>query len=286
MRSFNIDHSITNRSEGSMKRYLAEIDKIPLLKMGEEVLLCRRVQQGDLAAMDKLVRANLRFVVSCSKKYEHMGLPISDLVSEGNMGLMTAAERFDESRGFKFISYAVWWIRQAMMMALSKHKRMIYLPQSMVRTTTEIRAWGDKLMQDLEREPTFEEIAREMDLDPNAQAFLLATGPSVSSLDNTVQAESGVHLWELLADRNCKGSDCLVLEESISIQVRGLLGLLNERERVVISAAFGLTGDLPRGCDDIGEMLRLTSERVRQIRDGALAKMKNRVRDRGILHAY
>lgn len=284
MRGLRIDNSITRRDEASLNKYLAEIDKLPLIRAEEEVMLGQKIRAGDKQAVERLVRANLRFVVSCAKKYQHMGLSLNDLVNEGNLGLIKAAELFDETRGFKFISYAVWWIRQSIMQALGMDTRMIRLPLSMIKASSEVRQAAYLMEQQLERMPTREEIASSMQIPEDSPALDHAFGWMVSSLDNSASADSDTQLWEILEDPNSQRSDELLLGEATTHKVSALLAVLSEREQRVLRSLFGLDGQHPMGLEDVGRSLGMTAERVRQLKNEALKRLRKTAEQKGIMY--
>lgn len=276
MKTLLIEPSITTKAEHSLKCYLNDISRIELISPEEEAVLARKMKEGDLAAKARLVQANLRFVVSCAKKYQHLGLPLGDLINEGNIGLLSAAQTFDETKGFRFISYAVWSIRQAMMMALSLNVRLIRLPMNIVRTNTELRLASDKLMQKLEREPTVEEMCEELCLDVDYTFVNYAFGKTVDSFDEEETEQGGRSLLSILPDESLGRSDQIVMEESNLIEIERILSVLTDREKIVLSAFYGLSEVMPRSLDEIGMKLNLSGERVRQLKDQALKKIRGK----------
>ncbi len=274
MSAIHIDQSITSRDEHSLQLYLNELDGMELISAAEEVSLARKIKAGDQAALQKLVKANLRFVVSCAKKYQRLGLPLADLVSEGNLGLIRAAQLFDESRGFKFISYAVWWIRQSMMMALSVNARMIRLPGNMVKATADIRKMADYLEQRLERMPTEEELRERLYVASDGFAMEYAFGRTVVSLDEPVKQEGGDELWSMMKDESLGQTDGLLMQQSASVDIDRLLSRLPDRERKIVEAFFGLGGGGAKTLEDISLELDISRERVRQLKNDALARLK------------
>lgn len=274
MRAIHIDQSITHRDEHSLQLYLNELDGMELITAAEEVVLAKKIKAGDQAALQKLVKANLRFVVSCAKKYQRLGLPLADLVSEGNMGLIKAAQLFDESRGFKFISYAVWWIRQSMMMALSNQARMIRLPGNMVKSTAEIRKTADQLEQLLERMPTEQEIKEVLYVAGDGFAMEYALGRTVVSLDEPVKQEGGDELWSMMKDESLGETDGMLMQQSASEDIDRLLSKLPDRERKIVEDFFGLGGSGAKTLEDISLELDISRERVRQLKNDALARLK------------
>ncbi len=280
MRGIQIDKLITAEGGRSLKTYLNELDSSQRISPEEEVMLAGKIRAGDKAALDKLTRANLLFVVSCAKKYQNKGLPLGDLIAEGNLGLIRAAQLYDESKGFKFISYAVWWIRQSIMMSLSYDSRTIRLPENIVRGGIEARRIAEQLEQQLQRPPTDEEILQQLYL-PGAEAALEhAFKGGVSSLDCAVSEESGSELWSMLPDPNAEGADQGMFLEGRTRQVKGLLSVLKERERQILWLYFGFSDGLPRTIEDIGEQLGVGSERVRQLKARALQVLRRKVAGR------
>lgn len=278
MRPIQIEQSITARNEHSLNRYLAELDKVELISVQEEIFLARKIREGDRAALDRLVKCNLRFVVSCAKKYQHLGMPLSDLINEGNLGLIKAAKLFDETKGFKFISYAVWWIRQAMMAALGNDGRMIRLPGNMIRATADIRKVAEGLEQRLERLPTSSEILEQVYIPNEELAMRYAFGRSVVSLDGPASSngDGEMELGQVLVDMSIPGADQELIGESVSSEVRGMLGVLGEREREIVVKFFGLEGE-PMRLEEIAESLGLTRERVRQLKLGAIVRIRHMI---------
>lgn len=277
MRSLVIEPSITAKTEHSLKCYLNDIAQIELINPTQEAELAKKMKEGDLAAKAKLIKANLRFVVSCAKKYQHMGLPLGDLINEGNIGLLNAANTFDETKGFRFISYAVWSIRQSIMMALSFNVRMIRLPMNMIRASSEVRQTTDKLAQLLEREPTAEEVCEELAVGLEVVQMNHAFNKAVDSLDANVEGKEGAHLWSFLEDESCGATDEIVMKESLVIEAKRILAILSEKERIILGAFYGLTETMPKSLDEIGAELQLSGERIRQLKDQALKKIKQKI---------
>lgn len=285
MRAIKIDQMITGREVDSLNRYLAELDKTELLTVEEEIALAKKVRNGDVAAFDRLVKCNLRFVVSVAKKYQRLGLPLSDLINEGNLGLMRAAKLFDETKGFKFISYAVWWIRQSMMAALGTDVRMIRLPGNMVTATANIRKVAERLEQQLERAPASFEIEEQLYIPNISIAMGYAFGKKVVSLDGPARADGDGDgdLCSVLADRECLPADHGLMGESMSVEVRRMLSILEGRERVIVSECFGLSGR-EKSLEEIAVDLGLTRERVRQLKLGALGKLRHALGKKNVVH--
>lgn len=275
MRQLKISKSITNRESQSLEKYLQEIGKVELIGPEEEVRLARLIKQGDQRALDRLTRANLRFVVSVSKQYQNQGLSLPDLINEGNLGLIKAAQRFDETRGFKFISYAVWWIRQSILQALAEQSRIVRLPLNKVGLTNRIQKAFSQLEQQFEREPSAEELAEllEMDLD-EVSASLSISSRHVSMDTPIAEGEDGT-LLDVLENPNAdKTDEELDHKQSLKTEIDRSLKTLTERQKEVICYFFGIGVDHPMSLEDIGERFNLTRERVRQIKDKAITKLR------------
>ncbi|MBB2150915.1 sigma-70 family RNA polymerase sigma factor [Pedobacter gandavensis] len=278
MRQLKIAPSITNRDSESIDKYLTDIGRIDLVNVDEELNLARRIKKGDKAALDKLVKTNLRFVVSVAKKYQNRGLQLADLISEGNLGLIKAAERFDDTKGFKFISFAVWWIRQSIMQALADQKRMIRLPGNQVLGIIKINKATDLLEQQLERLPTYEEISVATELSEDKVSDYLSSAPLSFSLDMTTNEESGYSLLDSLANTNVPNTDALMMTESLTEDLQRTLGVLPEREKWIITLFFGLDNHTALTLDDMVEVFNLSKERIRQLKDRALKTLRQNCR--------
>ncbi|EDM35739.1 RNA polymerase sigma-70 factor [Pedobacter sp. BAL39] len=278
MRQLKIGQSITNRETNSIDKYLTDIGRIGLLSVEEELGLARRIKKGDEAALDKLVKTNLRFVVSVAKKYQNKGLQLADLISEGNLGLIKAAQRFDDTKGFKFISFAVWWIRQSIMQALADQKRMIRLPGNQVLGIIKINKAADELEQVLERAPTYEELAMATEFSEAKVADYLDSAPLSYSLDMTTHEESDFSLMDTLVNENTPDTDELMMKESMSEDVRRSLSILPEREKWIIIFFFGLDNHTALTLDDMTDVFQLSKERIRQLKDRALKTLKTSCR--------
>ncbi|WP_316747480.1 RNA polymerase sigma factor RpoD/SigA [Pedobacter gandavensis] len=278
MRQLKIAPSITNRDSESIDKYLTDIGRIDLVNVEEELNLARRIKKGDKAALDKLVKTNLRFVVSVAKKYQNRGLQLADLISEGNLGLIKAAERFDDTKGFKFISFAVWWIRQSIMQALADQKRMIRLPGNQVLGIIKINKATDLLEQQLERLPTYEEISVVTELSEDKVSDYLSSAPLSFSLDMTTNEESGFSLLDSLANTNVPNTDALMMTESLREDLQRTLGVLPEREKWIITLFFGLDNHTALTLDDMVEVFNLSKERIRQLKDRALKTLRQNCR--------
>ena len=274
MRQIKITQNITRRTEESIESYLTQISKEHMITPDEEVDLAQRIHKGDQAALDKLVRANLRFVVSVAKLYQNQGLSLSDLISEGNVGLVKAAEKFDETRGFKFISYAVWWIRQSIMQALSEQARMVRLPGNQNNLIRQIRMIQNRFEQELNRPATIEEIAEELDVAPEKVRETMAANSRGVSLDSPLQDDEDGTLLDITPDTKLDATDSTLNNESLHIELDNLLRtMLKEREAQIIKETFGI--DCPeKSQEEVSQELGLTRERVRQIRERALLKIR------------
>ena len=267
MRQLKITKSITNRESQSLEKYLQEIGKVDLISPEEEVRLALRIREGDQLALDRLVKSNLRFVVSVAKQYQNQGLTLPDLINEGNLGLIKAALRFDETRGFKFISYAVWWIRQSILQSLAEQSRIVRLPLS--------KAY-QQLEQEFEREPTPQELADILDIGVEEITATMSAGFRHVSMDSPLSdAEDGT-LMDLMENPNAERTDeKLVHHESLRMEIERSLRTLTERQKEVVCYFFGIGVDHPLSLEDIGERFHLTRERVRQIKDKAITKLRS-----------
>ncbi len=275
MRQLKISKSITNRESESLEKYLQEIGKVELVGPEEEVRLAMLIRKGDQNALDKLTKANLRFVVSVAKQYQNQGLTLSDLINEGNLGLIKAAQRFDETRGFKFISYAVWWIRQSILQSLAEQSRIVRLPLNKVGLNSRISKVYSQLEQEFERQPTPEEIANVLDEDADEVAATMGVSAKHVSVDQPLSAGEDGTLIDLLENKNATGTDSiLVVTDSLNTEIERSLSTLSARQKEVILYFFGIGIDHPLSLEDIGERYSLTRERVRQIKDKALMKLR------------
>ena len=275
MRQLKITKSITNRESQSLEKYLQEIGKVELISPEEEVKLAIRIKHGDQAALEKLTKANLRFVVSVAKQYQNQGLTLPDLINEGNLGLIKAAQRFDETRGFKFISYAVWWIRQSILQALAEQSRIVRLPLNKVGLTNRISKAFSKLEQEFEREPTPEELAILLDMDVEEIAATLGVAARHVSMDQPLSDGEDNTLIDVLVNNNAVSTDNeLVFKASLKTEIDRSLSTLTERQKDVIRFFFGIGVDHALSLEDIGEHFNLTRERVRQIKDKAITKLR------------
>jgi len=275
MRQLKISKSITNRESQSLEKYLQEIGKVELIAPEEEVILALRIKNGDQRALDRLVKANLRFVVSVAKQYQNQGLTLPDLINEGNLGLIKAAIRFDETRGFKFISYAVWWIRQSVLQALAEQSRIVRLPLNKVGLTNRIGKAFHQLEQEFEREPTPEELANLLDLDIDEVTATLNVGTRHLSMDSPLSDSEDGTLIDIMINHNAEKTDRkLDYHESLKTEIERSMLALTERQKTVLCYFFGIGIDDALSLEDIGARFNLTRERVRQIKDKAITKLR------------
>ncbi|RPD46615.1 RNA polymerase sigma factor RpoD/SigA [Paracnuella aquatica] len=283
MRQLKITKSITNRESQSLEKYLQEIGKVDLVSPEEEVRLATLIKQGDQQALNRLTKANLRFVVSVAKQYQNQGLSLPDLINEGNLGLIKAAQRFDETRGFKFISYAVWWIRQSILQALAEQARIVRLPLNKVGLTNRIQKAFSQLEQEFEREPSAEELADLLNMDLEEVASSLGINARHVSMDTPLSEGEESTLLDVLENTNAEKTDNeLEYKQSLRIEINRSLQTLTERQKDVICYFFGIGVDHPLSLEDIGEKFNLTRERVRQIKDKAITKLKANSRTKAL----
>jgi len=286
MRQLKITNSITNRADKSLEKYLQDISKEEMITADEETRLTRLIREGDTLALDKMVKANLRFVVSVAKQYQHQGLPLTDLINEGNLGLIKAAKKFDETRGFKFISYAVWWIRQAILEALSDKARVIRIPLNQVGVLGKINKAYSKLEQDLGRAPSEEEIAHELDIPEHKVKETLKSSKNHVSYDAPVGGDDeNSTMIDLLSNGEALSTDYLTIDESLKVDIERSLGVLDPKCRDIIKLNYGIGYSHPKSLDEIGERYSLTRERVRQIKEKGLRKLRVESRSK-ILKQY
>ncbi len=285
MRQLKITQSITNRESQSLDKYLHEIGKVDLITAEEEVILAQKIREGDQAALERLTKTNLRFVVSVAKQYQNQGLTLGDLINEGNLGLIKAAKRFDETKGFKFISYAVWWIRQSILQAIAEQSRIVRLPLNQVGSLSKISKAFSKLEQEYEREPSPEELADILETTVDKVSDTLSNSGRHVSMDAPfVQGEENT-LLDVLENAD-PDTDSTLIDESLSEEIKRSLATLTEREREIIILFFGLSGaNHQLSLEEIGEKFNLTRERVRQIKDKALQRLRHTSRSR-ILKSY
>jgi len=286
MRQLKITKSITNRESQSLEKYLQEIGKVDLLTPEEEVDLAKRIKQGDQIALEKLTKANLRFVVSVAKQYQNQGLSLSDLINEGNLGLIKAAQRFDETRGFKFISYAVWWIRQSILQALAEQSRIVRLPLNKVGSLNKINKAFSELEQEYEREPSADELAESLEIPTEEVETTLGVAARHVSMDAPfVEGEDNSLLDVLENDGTPETDEALEYRESLRREIERSLNTLTDRQCDVIKLYFGIGVEHPMSLEDIGEKFGLTRERVRQIKDKAINKLRSASRSK-LLKSY
>jgi RNA polymerase primary sigma factor len=286
MRQLKITKQVTNRETASLDKYLQEIGRVELITAEEEVRLAQRIKKGDGEALERLTKANLRFVVSVAKQYQNQGLTLGDLINEGNLGLIKAAQRFDETRGFKFISYAVWWIRQSILQALAEQSRIVRLPLNKIGSINKINKTFSKLEQEFEREPSTEEIATAMEISVDDIKDAMRTSGRHISMDAPLAQGEDSTLIDVLGDDDQPHPDASLITESLRREVERALSTLTTREADVIRLYFGLAlGEQPMTLEEIGERFDLTRERVRQIKEKAIRRLKHTSRSK-ILKTY
>jgi len=285
MRQLKITKQVTNRDTPSLDKYLQEIGRVDLISPEEEVVLARRIRAGETEALRKLVKANLRFVVSVAKQYQNQGITLPDLINEGNLGLMKAAQRFDETRGFKFISYAVWWIRQAILQALAEQSRIVRLPVNKIGSINRINRAFAKLEQHYEREPSSQEIADLLEMVPEDVKDALKTNGRTISMDAPISNEEDNNMYDVLQSSETPSPDKNLINESLAYEIERALNTLSTRESKVLKLYFGLGLKHPYTLEEIGEELNLTRERVRQIKEKAIKRIQFTTRSR-ILKTY
>ena len=287
MRQLTISKSITNRDSQSLEKYLQEIGKVDLISAEEEVVLARKIREGDVEALEKLTSANLRFVVSVAKQYQNHHLSLNDLINEGNLGLVKAATKFDETRGFKFISYAVWWIRQSIIQALAEHSRLVRLPLNRLTSIAKLKKAFSELEQEFEREPSNEELANVLDLtaDEVERTIKMSTGHVSVNAPFNKEGEDG-SLLDVLVNKDAEVADQnMTYSNSLSIETERTLSILSERESEIVKMFFGINMTHAMKLEDIAEKFDITRERVRQIKDQAILKLRNNPKSK-LLKAY
>jgi len=285
MRQLKITKQVTNRETASLDKYLQEIGKVELITADMEVELAQRIKAGDQIALEKLTKANLRFVVSVAKQYQNQGLTLPDLINEGNLGLIKAARRFDETRGFKFISYAVWWIRQSILQALAEQSRIVRLPLNKIGSINKINKTFARLEQQTERPPSAEEIAKELDMTVTEVKESLKNAGRHVSMDAPLIEGEDSNLYDVLNSSESPNPDKTLLHESLRVEIERALETLTPREGDVVRLYFGLGDEHPMTLEEIGETFDLTRERVRQIKEKAIRRLKHTSRSR-ILKTY
>lgn len=280
MRQLKIAKNITNRETQSLDKYLQDISKMSMITAEEEVDLAQRIRAGDDMALEKLTTANLRFVVSVAKQYQNFGMTLGDLINEGNLGLIKAAKRFDETRGFKFISYAVWWIRQSIMQSLAEQSRIVRLPLNRVGALNKIQKTFSILEQQFQREPTAEELGEVMGISASEVAENQRNYSRHVSVDAPLQDGEDNSLLDLLSDKQNKLPDADLLVDSLKTEIRRVLSTLSARESEVIILYYGLDGNPPMTLEELGDKMRLTRERIRQIKEKATRRLKHSIKSR------
>lgn len=276
MRQLKITNHITQRDNYSLEKYLQEIAKEPLLSDEEEVALAKRVREGDPVALEKMVKANLRFVVSVAKQYQNQGLQLSDLINEGNLGLIKAAQKFDETRGFKFISYAVWWIRQSVLQALVEQSRIIRLPLNKIGSYNRITRAMFEFEQKFQREPSNEELEEILKINKKEINDIIRSAHKHVSMDAPISSdEEGENsLYDLIEDDDASGSHKEMMKESLKMEIRKAMAVLPRRDAEIVSCYFGLRGEIHMTLEEIGKKFNLTRERVRQIKERSLRRLR------------
>lgn len=282
MRQLKITKQITNRESESLEKYFQEIGKVDLITMEDEVELAKRIREGDQIALEKMIKANLRFVVSVAKQYQNNGLTLGDLINEGNLGLIKAAKRFDETRGFKFISYAVWWIRQSIMQALAEQSRIVRLPLNRVGSMNKISRTFSDLEQKFQREPTAEELANVLDLTVKEVSSAMRTSGRHLSIDAPFSQNEEGSLLDVLENDGEVTPDSSLMADSLRREVQRALSTLTQREAEVMSSYYGLNGTQAMSLEEIGEKFNLTRERVRQIKEKATRRLKHGSRSKAL----
>lgn len=285
MRQLKITKQVTNRETASLDKYLQEIGKVDLITADEEVELAQRIKAGDQRALEKLTKANLRFVVSVAKQYQNQGLTLPDLINEGNLGLIKAAQRFDETRGFKFISYAVWWIRQSILQAIAEQSRIVRLPLNQIGSINKISKESAKLEQELERAPSVEEIADLVDIPESKVAESIRISGKHVSVDAPISPDEDATMLDLFVPSDAPSTDHSLMQESLSKEIQRALSSLTKKERDIINMYYGIGYAHPYSLDEIADKYKLTRERVRQIKEKAIKKLKNGNRSKN-LKAY
>ena len=285
MRQLNITKQVTNRETASLDKYLHDIGKVELITAEEEVELARKIKDGDQAALEKLTKANLRFVVSVAKQYQNQGLSLPDLINEGNLGLIKADQRFDETRGFKFISYAVWWIRQSILQALAEQSRIVRLPLNKIGTINKINKAYAYLEQEYEREPRADEIAALLDITESEVKDSMRNSSRHLSMDASLTQDKDNNMYDVLKSEDSPTPDKGLLYESLKQEINRTISTLPQREADIIKLYFGLDSKHPMTLEEIGEKFELTRERVRQIKEKAIRRLKNQAKCKN-LKAY
>lgn len=274
MKSLSIRKQITNRETDSVDKYLRDINKYDLIDSSMEIELSKRIKNGDQLAVSKLIESNLRFVISVAKQYQNMGLEFEDLISEGNIGLIKAAQKFDEEKGFKFISYAVWWIRQSILKAIAEQSRVVYLPLNKINIITKINKSILFLERDLNREPSIDDISEYLNIDKQEVIDCLSFSNRHISMDKPIN-EEGDSLYEFYENFESVRPDNNMIDDSIKYNIQKVLSTLSSREKTILEKHYGLNGEIPLSLEELSEILDLTKERIRQIKQSSLLKIQN-----------
>ncbi|MCX7546742.1 RNA polymerase sigma factor RpoD/SigA [Xanthomarina sp. F1114] len=285
MRQLKITKQVTNRESKSLDKYLQDISKLPLITADEEVELAQRIREGDQLALDKLTTSNLRFVVSVAKQYQNQGLTLPDLINEGNAGLVKAAKRFDETRGFKFISYAVWWIRQAILQALAEQSRIVRLPLNKIGSINKINKAYSYLEQAHERPPSPEEIAKELEMTVSDVKQSLKNSGRHLSMDAPLKEGEDSSLYDVVKSGESPNPDRELMNDSLNLEVNRALNTLSQREADVVRLYYGINNEQPMSLEEIGETFGLTRERVRQIKEKGIRRLRHTSKNK-ILRTY
>ena len=273
MRQLKITQSITNRESTALEKYLQDISHEGLVSVEEEIELARKIKKGDIKALEKLTKANLRFVVSVAKQYQNQGLSLPDLINEGNLGLIKAAKKYDETRGFKFISYAVWWIRQSIMQAISEQSRIVRVPINQMGVIHKMRKVGQQFEQEYQRLPSIDEIAEQIDLPKEKIVEIMSTITKKISMDAPISTNDDGNLLDVLPNKNSPSADEDLLEEGLKKEIERLLVSLSEREQIILRGYFGIN-QREMSLEEIGEQTGLTRERVRQLKEKAIKRLR------------
>jgi len=282
MRQLKITKQVTNRESPSLDKYLHEIGKVQLITAEEEVALAKKIRQGDQKALGELINANLRFVVSVAKQYQNQGLSLPDLINEGNLGLIKAAQRFDETRGFKFISYAVWWIRQSILQALAEQARIVRLPLNKIGSVNKVNNTFARLEQEFQREPTPEEIGDILEMAPKDVKEALKVSNRHISMDAPLKPDEENTLYDVLLASDSVSPDAELLDNSLKKEIERSLSTLSSREADIIKLYYGLNGEPPYSLEEIGKLFNLTRERVRQIKEKAIRRLRHTSRSKAL----
>lgn len=265
--------NFTDRTSMSVEKYLSDVSRLPMVTVDEEVELANRIHQGDEEAKKKLIEANLRFVISVAKSYQHMGMELADLINEGNIGLMTAAEKFDETKGFRFISFAVWWIRQSIINALAVHGRTVRLPLNQIGSLGKINKAIEKFLQENQRKPNEEELSEILNMEPKKIAETIKNGTFDVSLNTPVNEEGDSTMEDMMSDPDAKKTDSLLIDESLKKDIDSLLNILPDKDQKIVKMSFGL-GCMEMSFEEIGQTMKLSRERVRQIKEHAVRRLR------------